>query len=427
MRSIQTILAVVASFSVAIVTAQSPLMLRQDSASVLAAAEAAYPICALKCMAEAVPASTCSATDVVCLCSNTALQGSITACAMESCTVAQLLTTKNVTETMCGAPVRNRAKQVSYIGVIGGAVALVAFLIRVVASAMKLRKWGSDDWAMCVVVALAVPPTVFSVILADNGLGKDMWTLEPKNITNILFYYFLGECFYLAAMATMKISFCLLFIRLFREKPFIYYVHGTLALSVGYGVSFVIATICQCHPISYEWTQWDGLHKGRCNNINLQGWMSAIFNIVLDLIVIALPLGKLSKLVMTFERKLTIMCMFSLGLFVTAISIVRLSSLIEFATSDNITWDYVPAAYFSTLELHVGILCGCLPALKPLLNMLLPKLTMTMDRSMQSNITTSKSVGAKGGNKDMGDFIPLKGIESPNSKFYSSSVECTAV
>jgi hypothetical protein len=50
-----------------------------------------------------------------------------------------------------------------------------------------------------------------------------------------------------------------------------------------------------------------------------------------------------------------------------------------------------------------------------------------MDRSMQSNITTSKSVGVKGGTKDMGDFIPLKGIESPNSKFYSSSVECTAV
>jgi hypothetical protein len=47
MRSIQTILAVVASFSVSLVTAQFPLMLRQDSASVLAAAEAAYPTCAV--------------------------------------------------------------------------------------------------------------------------------------------------------------------------------------------------------------------------------------------------------------------------------------------------------------------------------------------------------------------------------------------
>ncbi|KAM3088538.1 hypothetical protein ACMFMG_000175 [Clarireedia jacksonii] len=337
---------------------------------------------------------------------------------------------------MCGAPVRDRTKQVSYIGVIGGAVALVAFLIRVVASVMKLRKWGSDDWAMCVVVALSVPPTVFSVILADNGLGKDMWTLEPENITSILFYYFLGECFYLAAMATMKISFCLLFTRLFREKPFIYYVHGTLALSVGYGISFVIATICQCHPISFGWTQWDGLHEGTCNNINLQGWLSAIFNIILDIVVIALPLGKLSKLVMTFERKLTTMCMFSLGLFVTAVSIVRLSSLIEFASSENITWDYVPAAYFSTLELHVGILCGCLPALKPLIKTFLPKIASSMDRSTKSNVTSKSTAtvprsylvgGVKGGNKDMGDFIPLKGIESPDSKFHSSSVVCTAV
>lgn len=157
-----------------------------------------------------------------------------------------------------------------------------------------------------------------------------MWTLEPHNITNILFvcapntfytapsnilqYYFLGECFYLAAMAMIKISFCLLFLRLFQEKPFVYIVYGVLALSVGYGIGFVIATVCQCHPITYGWAQWDGLHEGTCNNINLQGWLSAIFNIILDVMVIALPLGKLSKLALTFTKKMTIMLMFSLGL-----------------------------------------------------------------------------------------------------------------
>ena len=127
---------------------------------------------------------------------------------------------------------------------------------------------------------------------------------------NVTQYYILGECFYLAAMAMTKVTFCLLFLRVFREKPFIYYVWGTLGLSAAYGVSFVVATIFQCWPISYGWNQWDGLHTGTCNNINLQGWLSSILNIVLDIIVIGLPLNKLSKLVMSPTKKITIMFMF---------------------------------------------------------------------------------------------------------------------
>ncbi|KAF7888507.1 uncharacterized protein EAF02_003048 [Botrytis sinoallii] len=398
------IMAVMASLTM-ICTAQSSLTPRGSSAALLEAAEASYPTCSLKCMAKAIPTSGCDATDVVCLCTNAELQESITLCAMQSCTVFELLTTKNVTETMCSAPVRDRRKDGEYIGVIGGCVALLA---------------------------LATPPTVFSVILANNGLGKDMWTLTADEITTVLFYYVLGECFYLAAMAMTKVTFCLLFLRVFREKPFIYYVWGTLGLSVAYGVSFVAATIFQCWPVSYGWHQWDGLHTGTCNNIHLQGWLSSIINIVLDIIVIGLPLNKLSQLVMSPTKKITIMFMFSLGIFVTAVSIIRLQSLIQFANTTNITWDYSPAAYWSTLEMHVGIFCGCLPALRPLLNMIMPKLQTTAAVSTQRTAGTtgkrsfmsSKASAPK--RTEKGDFIPLDDVDASSTKFLTSS-HCNAV
>ncbi|KAM0196331.1 hypothetical protein ACHAPC_000043 [Botrytis cinerea] len=397
-------MAVMASLTM-VCTAQSSLNPRGSSASLLAAAEASYPTCSLKCMAQAIPASTCEATDIICLCTNDELQASITLCAMQSCTIFELFTTKNVTETMCSAPVRDRRKDGEYIGVIGGCVALLAFFGRLLATALKVRQWGMDDWAMCAVVALATPPTVFSVILANNGLGKDMWTLTADEITNVLFYYILGECFYLAAMAMTKVTFCLLFLRVFREKPFIYYVWGTLGLSAAYGVSFVVATIFQCWPISYGWNQWDGLHTGTCNNINLQGWLSSILNIVLDIIVIGLPLNKLSKLVMSPTKKITIMFMF---------------------------WDQSPAAYWSTLEMHVGIFCGCLPALRPLLNLIMPKLQTTVAVSTQRTAGTtgkrsfmsSKASAPKRNEK--GDFIPLDDIDTSSTKHLTSS-HCNAV
>jgi len=42
--------------------------------------------------------------------------------------------------------------------------------------------------------------------------------------------------------------------------------------------------------------------------------MSAIVNIVLDVIIIALPLRKISKLRMSWDKKAMIMIMFSLGI-----------------------------------------------------------------------------------------------------------------
>lgn len=94
--------------------------------------------------------------------------------------------TKNVTLTICGAEVRDNSTTPLLIGVIGGAIALLAFLMRM-CSGFVGRPMGWDDLTMALCVALAVPPTVFSVLLSNNGLGKDMWTLPLQNIENVLF------------------------------------------------------------------------------------------------------------------------------------------------------------------------------------------------------------------------------------------------
>ncbi|TGO61547.1 hypothetical protein BOTNAR_0127g00240 [Botryotinia narcissicola] len=117
---------------------------------------------------------------------------------------------------------------------------------------------------------------------------------------------------------------------------------------------------------------------------------------------------------------------------VTAISIIRLHALIEFANTTNVTWDYSPAAYWSTLEMHVGIFCGCLPALRPLLNMIMPKLQTTAAVSTQRTAGTtgkrsfmsSKASAPKRTEKN--DFIPLDDVDASSTKFLTSS-HCNAV
>jgi hypothetical protein len=58
---------------------------------------------------------------------------------------------------------------------------------------------------------------------------------------------------------------------------------------------------------------------------------------------------------------------------VTVISIIRLQTLISFANSTNPTWDQADAANWSTIEINVGIICACMPALRLILVRLFPR------------------------------------------------------
>jgi hypothetical protein len=52
---------------------------------------------------------------------------------------------------------------------------------------------------------------------------------------------------------------------------------------------------------------------------------------------------------------------------VTIVSILRLKYMIQFAHTENVTWDYLPIGIWSAVETHVGIIVACLPAIRSLM------------------------------------------------------------
>lgn len=58
-------------------------------------------------------------------------------------------------------------------------------------------------------------------------------------------------------------------------------------------------------------------------------------------------------------------------------TVLRFHALYIASVSTDITYDNVGAATWSAVELNVGIVCACIPAMRPLINLVLPRLLST--------------------------------------------------
>ncbi|KAJ5779132.1 hypothetical protein N7457_006852 [Penicillium paradoxum] len=379
----------------------------------------ALPSCALGCMKTSVSESSCAPTDQLCLCKDAHYTAVLEGCVLNSCTVRESLTTKNVTTTACGAPIRDRTKTVSYAGVAGGIIALVAFILRMIARlGVCGGVFGMDDWTMLLTILFLIPLSALSVVLANAGLGKDMWTIPFENVTHILYVYFWDELIYLSILPLTKISICCFYLRIFPDKKFRTATYIAIALNIGYMIAFILISVFQCRPLPGAWHRWDAEEEYKCNAINAQGWAAAVFNMVLDIIVMALPLRQLYRLNLSVKRKSYVMCMFGLGIFVTLVSILRLNSLIHFASTTNLTWDYVSIGYWSTIECDVGVICACLPAIRSLLRRVSPGLFGDTQQAKSNGINSySPGTGSQFGTaniqskNDDRHFYPLDDVD----------------
>lgn len=73
--------------------------------------------------------------------------------------------------------------------------------------------------------------------------------------------------------------------------------------------------------------------------------------------------------------------MFVVGTFITIVSILRLQALVTFGLSQNPTYDQSDIAIWSMVEIHVGLICTSMPALRIFLVHVFPVLAGSLDSS----------------------------------------------
>ncbi|KAJ4345497.1 uncharacterized protein N0V89_011629 [Didymosphaeria variabile] len=258
------------------------------------------------------------------------------------------------------------------LGTISAACVLARILFKATFSAGEL---GWDDYMILATLVFGVPSTIVQDIgTIKHGLGRDVWTLSFGTITVFVKWFYIIEVLYFFNVAMLKLSLLFFFLRIFPAKSIRRLLWGTIAFNICFGIAFILAAIFQCQPISHYWEKWDGEHlNGKCVNVNALGWANAVISIALDIWMLVLPLWQVCQLKLAWKKKVSVAMMFFVGTFVTVISIIRLQTLITFANSTNPTWDQADASNWSTIEINVGIICACMPALRLILVRIFPR------------------------------------------------------
>lgn len=197
-------------------------------------------------------------------------------------------------------------------------MAAVAALFMIIRFCYKLfvikLDLGLDDWFVLAAMISAAPSAFITVYgTTANGLGKDIWTLTSSEITNVLMYFYIMAVLYFLQTTLVKLSIICFYMRIFPTQGTQRLLWGTFAFTTIWGIAYIFASIFQCRPISYFWTQWDGLHKGQCLDSNAIAWSNAAINITLDLWVLAIPLWQLRTLQIHWKKKIGVALMFCVG------------------------------------------------------------------------------------------------------------------
>ncbi|KAL6399824.1 hypothetical protein AUP68_17232 [Ilyonectria robusta] len=355
------------------------------------------PDCARNCFAVAIPKSTCSATNGTCLCTNQALQMEVTLCVTETCTVKELLVTKNTTLTSCGAPVRDRSSEYVVLSNVLVVISALCILQRFASRFYWELGLGLDDWFILLTMLCGIPSMVIIVHGAvPNGLGRDVWTLTPDKITSFGMFFHVMTILYFSQITLLKFSMIFLYLRIFLEHSARRILWCTLAFNCVFGILFIFLAVFQCQPISYFWKRWDGEHQGHCLDINAIAWSNATICIVLDLWLLAVPLSQLRTLNLDWKKKVGVGMMFCVGTFVTIVSTLRLQVVIKLGShAENATWEFIDVVKWSTIEINVGIICACMPSLRLGIARLFPRVLGTV-RGSYANYGSHRRSGVTG-------------------------------
>ncbi|KAF2184446.1 MFS monosaccharide transporter-like protein [Zopfia rhizophila CBS 207.26] len=256
-----------------------------------------------------------------------------------------------------------------------------------------VKKPGWDDYTMILAWLLAFG-TSFSVCYGTSvGLGRHEMDVPPEWDSALKKSEYMFSVLYNPALMATKTSILIFYLTLSKtQKIFRWATIATLAVVNVGGLALTLLNILQCQPVTAAF-KTPTPTSASCTDIVTLYLSSAPLNIITDLAILFLPMPILTGMRLPKKQKTILVITFGFGVFVAVVDVVRTAYLQQAARNrlrdiqnhdsvsgsktrnkaNDFSWYASLSFMWSAIEINVGVMCGCVPALKPLVSRFIPQ------------------------------------------------------
>ncbi|KAK4121368.1 hypothetical protein N657DRAFT_623734 [Parathielavia appendiculata] len=268
-----------------------------------------------------------------------------------------------------------------------------------------VRRTRACDHMMTLAWLIAVFLSTSVILAAKRGLGRHERDIDPDKRSGLRRCEYVFSVLYNPVLMATKTSILLFYLRLSKQtqRTLRLASWATMGVVNVAGTVLTFINIFQCQPVRAAWDIT--VQRQRCIPLLTEFICSAPVNVVTDLAILALPIPVLTSMRLPPRQKTILVATFALGIFVTVVDVIRIYYLQQaidraptarYGQSDDFSWNASLALMWSAVEVNVGIICACIPTLKPLFIRILP--VMLVDgRGAQGSSSTL--VGGSSGRK----------------------------
>lgn len=294
-----------------------------------------------------------------------------------------------------------------------GIVFVILGILAVLARFHVRRKigLGFDDWlcipALVLVIAecsIMIIGSATDTVGQHSPLGGDPVSYDGADQITLEELEFPFDLMQVVTLMTLKLAFLFFYRRIFRGRTFNIASWTLIGIVVAWAISFFIAILAACGASVRANFETLGALKAKCVDTFVVLVCLAVFDVVVDLAIMILPIPLVWALQMPIKRKIAVTSMFLVGALAIACGATRLAIFAEIlgpalfsqsdvagvSTSDSIGIISI-LMFWGMLEMGVAMVAVCLPTLRPLFHGWSPERILHSFLSVLSLSSRSKS------------------------------------
>ncbi|KAI8960962.1 hypothetical protein F5Y11DRAFT_245473 [Daldinia sp. FL1419] len=157
--------------------------------------------------------------------------------------------------------------------------------------------------------------------------------------------------------------------RIIRDRSVMITSWAIVVLILAQTITAFVYRLAECNPVSdvFKSPLTPGLHCVDTGVHNKMMMGHGIAGVFIDLVLLVLPIWMICTKMMWSKKTLQIVLVLSVGICAVAIGTVRVVIIANLDFTRNTTYNMPSLGIWTNLEGHIGLWCGCFPALQPIL------------------------------------------------------------